>query len=81
MFGGRASSARKAYRSFVEAGFSDGRKPELTGGGLIRSSGGWGEVTRRRKAKEHQKGDERILGDAEFVATVLEAQREKLERR
>ena len=34
----------------------------------------------RRKAKEHQKGDERILGDAEFVATVLEAQREKLER-
>ena len=35
MFGGRASSARKAYRSFVEAGIADGRKPELTGGGLI----------------------------------------------
>jgi chromosomal replication initiation ATPase DnaA len=29
----------------------------------------------------HQKGDERILGDGEFVAEVLEAQREKLERR
>jgi REP element-mobilizing transposase RayT len=81
MFGGRASSARKAYRSFVEAGIADGRKPELTGGGLIRSSGGWGEMKLRRKAKEHQKGDERILGDGEFVATVLEAQREKLERR
>jgi chromosomal replication initiation ATPase DnaA len=38
-------------------------------------------VKLRRKAKEHQKGDERILGDGEFVATVLEAQREKLERR
>jgi putative transposase len=33
------------------------------------------------KAKEHQKGDERILGDGDFVAEVLEAQREKLERR
>ena len=81
LFGGRASSARKAYRSFVEAGMVEGRKPELTGGGLIRSSGGWGTVKARRKAREHQKGDERILGDGEFVAEVLEAQREKLERR
>jgi putative transposase len=81
LFGGRVSSARKAYRSFVEAGLADGRKLELTGGGLIRSAGGWGTVKARRKAREHQKGDERILGDGEFVATVLEAQREKLERR
>jgi putative transposase len=81
IFGARVSSARKAYRSFVEAGLADGRKPELTGGGLIRSAGGWGVVKSRRKAREHQRGDERILGDGDFVAEVLEAQREKLERR
>jgi REP element-mobilizing transposase RayT len=80
-FGSRASAARKAYRSFVEAGIAEGRKRELTGGGLVRSAGGWGAIKVRRKAHDHQKGDERILGDGEFVATVLEAQREKLERR
>jgi REP element-mobilizing transposase RayT len=68
MFGGRVSTARKAYRSFVEAGVAGGRKPELTGGGLVRSSGGWGAVKTRRKTRVHQKGDERILGDGEFVA-------------
>jgi REP element-mobilizing transposase RayT len=81
LFGARTSSARKAYRSFVEAGMAGGRRPELTGGGLIRSSGGWGTVKARRKARDHQKGDERILGDGEFVKEVLDAQREKLERR
>jgi hypothetical protein len=60
---------------------ADGRRPELTGGGLIRSSGGWETVKARRKNRDHQKGDERILGDGEFVTEVLAAQREKLERR
>jgi REP element-mobilizing transposase RayT len=68
MFDGHVSTARKAYRSFVEAGVAKGRKPELTGGGLVRSSGGWGAVKTRRKTGVHQKGDERILGDGEFVA-------------
>jgi hypothetical protein len=58
-----------------------GRRPELTGGGLIRSIGGWGAVRSLGRAKTHLKGDERILGDSDFVAAVLEAQNESLERR
>jgi REP element-mobilizing transposase RayT len=33
-FGQTAKSARKAYSSYVEAGFNQGRRDELTGGGL-----------------------------------------------
>ena len=58
-----------------------GRRPELTGGGLIRSVGSWGALKSLVKGKAHLKGDERILGDSDFVEAVLEAQNEKLERR
>jgi len=44
LFGRRASSARSAYRSFVEKAVAVGRRLELTGGGLIRSAGGWGAL-------------------------------------
>ena len=81
LFGRRTSSARSAYRSFVEKGIAAGKRPELTGGGLIRSVGGWGALKLLGKSKVHLKGDERILGDSDFVAAVLEAQNEKLERR
>jgi REP element-mobilizing transposase RayT len=81
LFGKRSSSARKAYRAFVEEGISLGKRPELTGGGLIRSMGGWGAVTSLRRLREHVKGDERILGDSDFVDSVLSEQNERLERR
>ena len=44
-----------------------GRCPELTGGGLIRSAGGWAAFKSLGKSKAHLKGDERILGDSDFV--------------
>ncbi|MEW6669163.1 MAG: transposase, partial [Thermodesulfobacteriota bacterium] len=53
----------------------------LTGGGLIRSAGGWEEVKRMREAREFQKSDERVLGDGDFVEEVLRACDEKMERR
>jgi REP-associated tyrosine transposase len=81
LFGRRLSSARGAYRSFVEKAVAVGRRPELTGGGLVRSVGGWGALKSLGKGKAHLKGDERILGDSDFVEAVLEAQSEKLERR
>ncbi len=81
LFGRRLLESRKTYHAFVEKGVDMGRRPELTGGGLIRSMGGWRAVTSLRKLKEHLKGDERILGDSDFVAAVLEAQHESLERR
>ena len=43
-FGKNVSRAKKAYFYFVKAGIEQGRRPELVGGGLIRSLGGWDEV-------------------------------------
>jgi REP element-mobilizing transposase RayT len=80
-FGKRLSSARRQYRDFVEQGISRGRRPELTGGGLIRSHGGWGAVKSMRRRQVHAKSDERILGDSDFVQSVLSAQDEQLEAR
>ena len=49
--------------------------PKLVGGGLVRSMGGWSEVRRLRKDKAYMKGDERILGDSDFVTKVLSVRR------
>jgi len=82
LFGKNLSAARKEYRAYVEKGIALGRRAELTGGGLIRSMGGWGAVkSMRRRRCEHLKGDERILGDGSFVESVLAGQNEQLERR
>jgi hypothetical protein len=43
-FGPMPPRARKAYRAFVAAGVPLGRRPELQGGGLVRSLGGWRAV-------------------------------------
>ena len=71
-FGKRDSSARQAYREFVASESGLGRQPELTGGGLIRSIGGWSEVKSLRKRGEKQFSDERILGSGEFVKEILD---------
>jgi hypothetical protein len=80
-FGKRLSGARQAYYSYVEAGEKQGRRPELVGGGLIRSHGGWEAVKGAgKKVRERLKGDERILGGSDFVLEVLEAAQERFER-
>jgi REP element-mobilizing transposase RayT len=81
LFGSNTDSARREYRDFVTKGVNAGRRPDLTGGGLIRSAGGWTTVKSARKQKVHMKGDERILGDTDFVNSVLDDQNERLERR
>jgi len=43
-----------------------GRRPELTGGSLIRSPGGWAEVKALRRAQTYMKGNEKILGDNDY---------------
>ena len=80
LFGKRLSSARKHYREFVEKGIAMGRRSDLTGGGLLRSTGGWKALKAFRRLKIHVKGDERILGNSDFVESVLEDQNERLER-
>jgi REP element-mobilizing transposase RayT len=79
-FGKTIRSARKSYSAYVEAGIAQGRRPELLGGGLIRSLGGWAEVKKLRlKGMDRLKGDERILGDTDFVQEMLAEAKENLE--
>lgn len=80
LFGPDEKEARAVYRGFVSSGISRGRRPELVGGGLVRSLGGWEEV--RRSVREGpMKGDERILGDASFVVALLARAEERMTRR
>jgi len=68
---GQGAKARKSYLQFMEEGISLGKRPELVGGGLIRSAGGWSSVLALRRRGSKPAGDERILGDGEFVQSVL----------
>jgi REP element-mobilizing transposase RayT len=71
-FGKRFGNARKEYLAYVEAGVAQERRRDLIGGGLVRSLGGWAEVERLRlRGQDHIKSDERILGDSDFVDSVL----------
>jgi hypothetical protein len=78
-FGKRKAEARKNYRAFVTKGVVQGQRPELTGGGLLRSVGGWAEIAALRGGKDWVKSDERILGDSDFVSTVLQYADEQME--
>ena len=62
--------ARQEYRAFVAEGAKQGSRPDLQGGGLIRSAGGWAAVQELRRGREGYVGDERILGGTEFVERI-----------
>jgi putative transposase len=81
LFGKQTKAACRHYRNFIQEGLGQGKRPELTGGGLLRSAGGWGVLKSMRRMKEHLKGDERILGDSDFVMQVLESAQEQMEER
>lgn len=80
-YSNKSLSARRHYREYVAKGICEGRKPYLVGGGLVRCVGGWSAVKALRKGFERIKGDERILGDGQFVESVLKEAREDLERK
>lgn len=71
LFGKRVSAARKHYRVFMVEGIKAKHSTELSGGGLIRSYGGWEAITSLRQDHVVRIGDERILGDSDFVEQVL----------
>lgn len=80
-FGGSVRAARRSYLSYVEAGISQGHRDDLVGGGLIRSLGGWAEIKKMRlKGNLRLKGDERILGNGDFVMNMLSKANEKYTR-
>lgn len=72
LFGNR----RTEYCDFVRDGLTQGRRSDLTGGGLVRSHGGWAEV---RKSPERVKGDVRVLGDTQFVLDLLSRAQQELD--
>ena len=68
-FGGTRAGRRNYYK-YVNDGITAGRRPELVGGGLVRSLGGWSEVLALRARKERHAFDSRILGDSDFVLEI-----------
>ena len=81
LFGKKRLTAHSRYKNFVLQGVQKGKRPDLTGGGLIRSSGGWSAIKSLRQANIHLKSDERILGDSDFVDSILKSANESLERK
>jgi REP-associated tyrosine transposase len=81
LFDKHLPTARRRYRAFVQKGIAEGKRDDLVGGGLIRSAGGWTAVKSLRKANGFQKGDERILGDGEFVDSAIFQAKEAYERK
>jgi hypothetical protein len=70
-FSSDLNTARNGYSSFVREGIAQGRRPELVGGGLIRSLGDWSQVISQRRRGETISSDARILGGSGFVDRIL----------
>jgi REP element-mobilizing transposase RayT len=79
-FGQKRNEAIEGYKEFIERGIGEKPAIDFSGGGLIRSVGGWSNLTHLRKSDKYQKADERILGDDEFVNKVLREAEEKIDR-
>jgi putative transposase len=77
-FGKRRKEAALKYEAYVSEGVKTGRRPDLAGGGLIRSKGGWSEVLSSRRKGEREASDERILGGGTFVEKVMEEAGDRL---
>jgi len=78
-FGKGEKVAVKRYVAFLEEGISKGKRPDLVGGGLLRSVGGWSEVVSMRRRGMGIASDERILGGGGFAERVI-AETEAKER-
>ncbi len=70
-FGDNRRKALREYRRFMAEGAGQGRSRELTGGGLVRSQGGWSQVLAMRRRGRKEEFDERILGGGDFVNNIL----------
>ena len=71
LFDNKNTSARRSYSDFVKKGIKQGHRPDLVGGGLVRSVGGWSALSALRSVSSRIMGDERILGSGDFVEGVL----------
>jgi REP element-mobilizing transposase RayT len=74
---GKGRRAVEKYEQYVGEGVSLGRRPELVGGGLIRSLGGWSQVLSLRRKGIKVASDERILGRDEFIQELMSEAEER----
>jgi hypothetical protein len=82
LFGKKLGEARNGYLSYIKEGIALGKRPELVGGGLIRSLGGWDEIKKMRlSGQDRIKSDQRILGESDFVRDVLSESEAQFSRR
>ena len=79
-FGPSPVRAKRAYRAFLADGAAQGRRPELQGGGLLRSLGGWARLTALRRGREAYLGDPRVLGSGDFVAQLQRELPDRVQR-
>ena len=70
-FSERLRKARWDYRRFMLEGIDQGRRPELTGGGIMRRMKGNERLEYRQRPLEEELSDPRVLGSGDFVETVL----------
>ena len=76
-FGSTRRKGLAEYRKFMREGVGLGHQPELTGGGLLRSLGGWSQVIAKRRSGKKEEGDDRILGSGDFVHAILKETEER----
>ena len=81
LFDDRERRAVKAYVEFVSTGIPEGERPDLMGGGLIRSFGGWDSLKEQKAEGKRINGDERILGNSDFVDRVLKKAKKAYEKK
>lgn len=79
-FGNTRRKALYKDRAFMIEGSGQGNIKELTGGGLIRSQGGWSQVQSVQRRGRKEDFDERILGKGDFVHAILKEAEENQHR-
>ena len=78
-FGEKERGARRVYLAYLEEEIGENREKELSGGGLLRSHGGWSKVQSMRKQGIKAFSDDRILGGDSFVREVLQEAEDQAE--
>jgi putative transposase len=74
---GKGNRAVEKYEQYMREGISNGKRPELVGGGLIRSLGGWSQVLSLRRKGAKIASDERILGGDKFIQRLMSEAEER----
>ena len=77
----KEEKAVRAYRRFMDEGKDQGHRPELVGGGLTRSLGGWSQVLPLEGSRQiTEQHDGRILGSEKFATEIIKEADKKVRR-